>query len=150
MKHTHYYSFTVEEVLTSGTNAKMNPPLRTKKDREAIIKRTKRWNNRCHNNRPCTTLRREKTKRPKPKAPNGIIGFETALAATITNLVDKQKISYLDMVRLMSYGPSNSVKTEKGQIKRRTDADITIFDPEIPICIYKGKHSIKIKKIHHL
>ena len=34
----HYYSFTVEEVLTSGVNAKMNPPLREEKDRQAIIK----------------------------------------------------------------------------------------------------------------
>ena len=34
----HYFSFTVDEVLTSGANAKMNPPLREEKDRQAIIK----------------------------------------------------------------------------------------------------------------
>ena len=40
----HYFTFTVDEVLKSGTNAKMNPPLREEKDRQAIYRRTKRRN----------------------------------------------------------------------------------------------------------
>ena len=60
------------------------------------------------------------------KAPNGIIGFETALAATITSLVDKGHIGYLDMVRLMSYNPAKILGIDKGQISEGKVADITI------------------------
>ena len=63
-------------------------------------------------------------------APNGIIGFETALAATITNLVEPGHISYLDMVRLMSYNPAKLLKIDRGEIKEGSVADLTIFDSE--------------------
>ena len=62
------------------------------------------------------------------KAPNGIIGFETALPATITNLVAPGHISYLDMVRLMSYNPAKLLGIGKGEIREGAIADLTIFD----------------------
>ena len=64
------------------------------------------------------------------KAPNGIIGFETALAATITNLVDKGEITLLDMCRLMSYNPSKLLKVDKGEVAVGKIADLTIFDKD--------------------
>lgn len=127
----HYYSFTVEEVLTSGANAKMNPPLREEKDRQAIITGLKDGTIDAIITDHAPHSEEEKEK-GLASAPNGIIGFETALAATITNLVDKKYISYLDMVRLMSYRPAELLGlTNKGQIKAGYDADITIFDPDI-------------------
>ena len=62
-------------------------------------------------------------------APNGIIGFETALAATITNLVKPGYIDYIDMVRLMSYTPAKILGIDRGEIKEGKVADLTIFDP---------------------
>ncbi len=126
----HYYSFTQEEVLESGTNAKMNPPLRTKKDQEAIIKGLQDGTIDAIITDHAPHSEEEKQKE-LAKAPNGIIGFETALAATITNLVDKGHISYLDMVRLMSYTPAKLLNIERGEIKEEAVADLTIFDPNV-------------------
>ena len=124
----HYYSFTEEEVLNSGTNAKMNPPLRKKDDMQEIIKALQDGTIDC-----IITDHAPHTKEEKEvgleKAPNGIIGFETALAATVTNLVDKGYISYLDMVRLTSYNPAKILNLDKGSLQKGKVADITIFNP---------------------
>ena len=124
----HYYSFTVEEVLKSGVNAKMNPPLREEKDRIAIIEGIKDGTIDCiiTDHAPHTA---EEKGVGLAKAPNGIVGFETALAATITNLVVPGHIDYLDMVRVMSYNPSKLLGLNKGEISEGKVADLTIFDP---------------------
>lgn len=125
----HYYSFTVDEVLTSGVNAKMNPPLREEKDRQAIIKGLQDGTIDAIITDHAPHAKEEKDK-GLASAPNGIIGFETALPATITNLVSKGLISYLDMVRLMSYNPAKLLGLNKGEIKEGATADLTIFDGE--------------------
>ena len=127
----HYYSFTQDEVLVSGTNAKMNPPLRTEIDKQAIIQGLKDGTIDAIITDHAPHSEEEKA-RELSKAPNGIIGFETALAATITNLVEPGHITYLDMVRLMSYNPSKILKlSNRGEIKEGKIADLTIFDPNI-------------------
>ena len=127
----HYYSFTVKEVLTSGTNAKMNPPLREEEDRLAIIKGLQDGTIDAIITDHAPHSEEEKQK-PLSQAPNGIIGFETALAASITNLIEPKHLNYLDLVRLTSYTPAKLLKLEtKGQLKEGYDADITIFDPNM-------------------
>ena len=125
----HYYAFTAHEVLNSGTNAKMNPPLRDEKDRLEIIKGLKDGTIDAIITDHAPHSEEEK-QRELSKAPNGIIGFETALSATITNLVDKKYISLLDMSRLMSYTPAKLLGIDKGVLKEGKVADITIFDPK--------------------
>lgn len=127
----HYYSFTVKEVLESGTNAKMNPPLREEEDRKAIIKGLQDGTIDAIITDHAPHSEEEKQK-PLSQAPNGIIGFETALSASITNLIEPKHLSYLDLVRLTSYTPAKLLKLEtKGQLKEEYDADITIFDPNL-------------------
>ena len=127
----HYYSFTVKEVLESGTNAKMNPPLREEEDRKAIIKGLQDGTIDAIITDHAPHSEEEKQK-PLSQAPNGIIGFETALSASITNLIEPKHLSYLDLVRLTSYVPAKLLKLEtKGQLKEGYDADITIFDPNL-------------------
>ena len=126
----HYYSFTQDEVLVSGTNAKMNPPLRTEDDRKAIIRGLKDGTIDAIITDHAPHSEEEKA-RELSKAPNGIIGFETVLAGTITNLIEPGYIDYLDMVRLTSYSPAKLLGIDKGVIKENAIADITIFDPNI-------------------
>lgn len=124
----HYYSFTEEEVLNSGVNAKMNPPLRKKDDMEEIIKAIQDGTIDCIITDHAPHAKEEKSQGLE-KAPNGIIGFETALSATITYLIDKEYISYLDMVKLTSYNPAKILGIDRGTIEKGKTADITIFDP---------------------
>ncbi|MCR5186008.1 MAG: dihydroorotase [Clostridia bacterium] len=125
----HYYSFTVDEVLESGVNAKMNPPLREEKDKQAIIEGIKDGTIDCIITDHAPHAEEEKAK-GLASAPNGIIGFETALSATITNLVKPGHIDYFDMVRVMSYNPAKLMKLNKGEIAVGKDADFTIFNPD--------------------
>ena len=124
----HYYAFTVDEVLESGVNAKMNPPLREEKDRLAIIEGIKDGTIDCIITDHAPHAKEEKAK-GLASAPNGIIGFETALAATVTNLVVPGHISYLDMARVMSYNPAKLLKIDRGEIAEGKVADLTIFNP---------------------
>ncbi len=124
----HYFTFTVEEVLKSGTNAKMNPPLREEKDRKAIIEGLKEGTIDCIITDHAPHSKEEKAQE-LGKAPNGIIGFETALSAEIMNLVDTGDISYLDLVKLTSYRPAELLKIDRGTIEVGKIADIVIFDP---------------------
>ena len=124
----HYFSFTVDEVLTSGTNAKMNPPLREEKDRKAIIEGLKEGTIDCIITDHAPHSEDEKEKELS-KSPNGIIGFETALPAEIMNLIDTKELTYLDLVRLTSFNPAKLLKIDRGTIEVGKIADITIFDP---------------------
>lgn len=124
----HYFTFTVDEVLKSGANAKMNPPIREEKDRQAIIEGLKEGtiDSIITDHAPHSE---EEKERELSKAPNGIIGFETALAAEIMNLVDTGDLSYLDLVRVTSYNPAKLLKIDRGTIEEGKIADISIFDP---------------------
>ena len=124
----HYFTFTVDEVKNSGTNAKMNPPLREEKDRLAIIEGLKEGTIDCIITDHAPHSKEEK-ERELTKAPNGIIGFETALSAEIMNLVDSGEMSYLDLVKVTSYNPAQLLHIDRGTIEVGKVADITIFDP---------------------
>lgn len=125
----HYFSFTVDEVLNSGVNAKMNPPLREEKDRQAIIRGLKDGTIDAIITDHAPHAESEKAQ-GLAKAPNGIIGFETALSAAITNLVVPRYLDFLDLVRLFSYNPAKLLKlNNRGEIAEGKIADMTIFDP---------------------
>ncbi len=124
----HYFTFTQDEVLKSGTNAKMNPPLREEKDRKAIIEGLKEGTIDAIITDHAPHSEEEKNKELS-KAPNGIIGFETALSAEIMNLIDTGDLDYFNLVRLTSYNPAKLLKIDRGTIEEGKIADITIFDP---------------------
>ena len=125
----HYFSLTVEKVLEKGVNAKMNPPLRTEKDRLAIIEGLKEGTIDAIITDHAPHAAEEKAK-GLATAPNGIIGFETALSCEIMNLIDTGALTYDDLVRVTSYRPAELLGLNtKGVIEAGYDADLTIFDP---------------------
>ena len=140
----HYFSLTVNDVLESGVNAKMNPPLREEKDRLAIIEGLKEGTIDVIITDHAPHTEEEKNK-GLATAPNGIIGFETALSCEIMNLVDTGDISYLDLVKLTSYNPAKLLKIDRGTIEVGKIADITIFSPDEKYIYTKDKIVSKSK-----
>ena len=125
----HHFTLTEDAVIHHGTNAKMNPPLRTEADRLAIIKGLQDGtiDMIATDHAPHTS---EEKSRPLTKAPSGIIGLETALGLGITELVVKDYISMMDLIRLMSYGPSQVYNLDAGYISEGGPADIVLIDPD--------------------
>ena len=125
---THHFSLTEQEVLIHGTNAKMNPALRTEEDRQAIISGLVDGTIDCIVTDHAPHSEEEKLL-DLEKAPNGIIGFETALMCGITYLFNTGKINYLELVKLMSTNPAKLLGLNRGTIQEGEVADITIFNP---------------------
>ncbi len=63
-------------------------------------------------------------------APFGIVGLETSVALTITELVDKGIITPMQMAMLMSYNPAQIIHLDRGSLREGKVADIVIIDPE--------------------
>ena len=93
----HHFTLTEEAVLKHGTLAKMNPPLRTEKDRQMLIEGLKDGTIDMIATDHAPHSREEKD-RPLTQAPSGILGLETALALGITNLVKPGHLTLLELM----------------------------------------------------
>ncbi len=122
----HHFTLTEEAVLLYGSNARMNPPLRTEKDRMAIIEGLKDGtiDMIVTDHAPHT---REEKARPIDKAPSGIIGLETSLALGIKSLVQPGHISLMDLAALMSTNPARFYGMEPFSIAPGRRADLVLF-----------------------
>ena len=125
----HHLSLTEERVRGYDTNAKMNPPLRTAKDVEALREAVKDGTIDLVATDHAPHHYDEK-EREFADAPNGIVGLETALAVIVTDLVEKGYLSFSDLVDRMSCTPARLFKLPGGSLKRGAAADVTVFDPK--------------------
>lgn len=123
----HHFTLDETAVLRHGTLAKMNPPLRTAKDREALIEGLKDGSIDMIATDHAPHSREEKEK-PLTEAPSGIIGLETALPLAVTNLVKKGHLSYLQLFEKMCLNPAKLYRLETGRLKAGAEADLVIFD----------------------
>ena len=124
----HHISLTEERVLGYDTNAKMNPPLRTAKDVEALREAVKDGTIDMIATDHAPHHYDEK-EREFADAPNGIIGLETALAVSVTNLVETGHIDFRTLVEKMSCAPARLFGLPGGTLAKGAVADITVFDP---------------------
>ncbi len=123
----HHFSLTEEAVLEYGTNARMNPPLRTEKDRLAIIEGLKDGTIDMIATDHAPHTAKEKSQ-PMAKAPSGVTGLETALGAGIEALVKPGHISLMKLLELMSTSPARFLGLVPGSICEGAAADIVLFD----------------------
>jgi len=123
----HYFTLTEEACRDYNTNAKINPPLRSRDDLEAVIEGLKDGTIDIIATDHAPHHFDEKNVEFE-KAANGIVGFETALALSYTELVDKGHLSLPQMIEKLTVNPARMLKIDKGKIECGKAADIILVD----------------------
>lgn len=140
----HHFTLTSADIAGDDANYKMNPPLRGKKDVEALKNglRSDIMDVISTDHAPHTA---EEKDRSIKDAPFGIVGLETAVALTMTELVRTGMMSPLQMASKMSYNPALVAKIDRGHLSCGAIADITIIDPNKQYNIDAGNFKSKGK-----
>lgn len=125
----HHFCLTSEDIQPDDTNYKMNPPLRTKEDVEALKEglRADIMDVIATDHAPHTA---EEKQVSMQSAPFGIVGLETAAALTYTELVKPGILTIMQMAEKMSYNPARILSLDKGFLNEGAPADIVVFNPE--------------------
>ncbi len=126
----HHFSLTDEAVAEYGSNAKMNPPLRSARDLEAVLAGIADGtvDALATDHAPQAPEIKQK---PIAEAPFGVIGLETALGLALTRLVHPGKISLWHLISLLSANPARIIHQPLGRLRVGGAADITVFDPNL-------------------
>ena len=125
----HHLTLTEDDINEDDANYKVNPPLRTNKDKDMLIKGLKDGTIDIIATDHAPHHLTEKD-RGFVEAPFGISGLETAVAIIMTDLVKKNVITPLEMADKMSYTPAKIIGIDKGTLLVGKTADITIIDPD--------------------
>lgn len=122
----HHFTLTDKAVLKYGTNARMNPPLRTEEDRQKIIEGLKDGtiDMIVTDHAPHSDEEKEK---PMESAPSGITGLETSLALGIYSLVEPGHLTLMELMTCMSKNPSEFYRMIPGSVTEGAPADLVIF-----------------------
>jgi dihydroorotase len=136
----HHFTLTEDAVLEFGTLARMNPPLRTKEDRQAIIEGLKDGTIDFIATDHAPHSVEEKAKAFKD-APSGITGLETSLALGVTTLVRNGHLTMMQLMEKMSKNPATLYRLESRGITKGAPADLVIFDPNAEFVVgdYESK-----------
>ena len=124
----HHFSMCSDDITSNDGNFKMNPPLRAREDMEALIKGLQDdiMDVISTDHAPHSAVEKAKD---LEHAPFGIVGLETSVALTVTNLVKKGYLTPMQMAAKMSYNPAKVLGIPKGTLDEGKIADITIIDP---------------------
>jgi dihydroorotase len=124
----HHFTLTDERLRTFDSNYKMNPPLRTWSDVEAVVGglRDGTIEILATDHAPHAP---EKKMRELDLAPFGVIGLETLVPIVATHLVDPGHLSWPEAIRKLTINPAQLLGIPKGTLKPGADADVTLIDP---------------------
>ena len=124
----HYFTYTEEKLLSMDADYRMNPPLRTEEDRAAIIEGIMDGTIDCIVTDHAPHAKNEKA--DFLKAPNGVVGLETSLAVTLTQLYHTGKLPLNKIVQLMSVNPRKLLRIPVPALEKGAPADIAVIDLE--------------------
>ena len=134
----HHFILTADDILEDDGNYKMNPPLRGKKDVEALRRGLADGTMDVISTDHAPHSEEEKN-RSMAKAAFGIVGLETSAALTYTELVKTGILSVMQMAEKMSYNPAQILGlSDKGAVAEGKTADLVIFDPNPTYTIDKN------------
>jgi len=122
----HHFTLTEQAVLEYGTYARMNPPLRTEEDRQAILEGLADGTIDIIVTDHAPHSREEKA-RPLAEAPSGITGLETSLALGIRSLVEPGILTMMQLLDKMSKAPAELYRMIPGSLRQDAPADLVIF-----------------------
>ena len=120
---------TEDLVLERGSLARVNPPLRTEEDRQALIRGLADGTIDMIATDHAPHSSEEKSK-PIAEAPSGMIGLETALGLVITYTVRTGQLSLSQIIKALTVNPAGLYKLDAGTLSEGSPADLVIFDPE--------------------
>lgn len=140
----HHFTLSTEDMPGADPNYKMNPPLRTREDVEALKQGLKEdvFDIISTDHAPHSA---EEKSQSMQKAPFGIVGLETSVALTISELVEPGILTPMQMAEKMSYNPARVLHIDKGSLAEGKAADIVIIDPEAEYIIDKNSFESKGK-----
>ncbi len=125
----HHFTLTDQAVDGIDTYTKMNPPLRSQEDVDAI-KQALKEDIICVIATDHAPHHIEEKNQAYAQAPNGIIGLETMIPLSITELVKKGWLTPTQFVKKITYNPAKILGIDKGTLSPGSIADVTIIDPD--------------------
>jgi len=140
----HYFTLTEDELMKQGTLARVNPPLRTASDVEAIINGLMDGTIDAIVTDHAPHSAEEKAL-SLTDAPSGISGLETSLAITLTYLYHTGELSLANIIKLMSENPARILGLKAGTLETGKTADVVIFDPNEEWTVDPSKFKSKAK-----
>lgn len=140
----HYFSLTEEAVRDYDTNAKVNPPLKSKADVQAIIRglRDGTIDAIATDHAPHNI---EEKKVEFNLAASGMVGLETALALVLTKLVETKIMSLKQAIEKLTVAPVKILSLNKGTLKTSADADLIVVDPKAEWTVDAAQFASKSK-----
>ena len=138
----HHFTLTSQDIPGNDSNYKMNPPLRTRADRDALLEGLRDGTIDAISTDHAPHSREEKNQ-SMARAPFGIVGLETAVPLTVTRLLEEKIITPMGMARLMSYQPARIAGLDCGTLLEGKAADVTVIDPKEEYVIDKNSFASK-------
>ena len=125
----HHLALTDESIRDYNTNFKMNPPLRTRRDQEALLEGIADGTIEilASDHAPHCTYEKEVE---FDDAPFGILGLETELGIFIKTLIKPNVVDWPKLIRMLTLNPARLIRSNKGTLSIGADADVTLIHPD--------------------